>query len=141
MAAPGDASDKEPDCQCRCKRHKFNPWVGRAPEGGNGNPIHYSCLKNPMDRIRDCKESDTTGETWHKPCTAIWGLPRVASGKESTCQCRGHRSCGFSLWVGKIPWRRAWQPIQYSCLENSMDRGAWWATVHGVSKSGTQLSN
>ena len=31
--------------------------------------------------------------------------------------------------------------IQYSCLENSMDRGAWWATVHGVAKSGTQLSS
>ena len=32
-------------------------------------------------------------------------------------------------------------PLQYSCLENSMDRGAWWATVHGVTKSRTQLSN
>ena len=31
--------------------------------------------------------------------------------------------------------------LQYSCLENSKDRGAWWATVHGVSKSRTQLSN
>ena len=32
-------------------------------------------------------------------------------------------------------------PLQYSCLENSMDRGAWWATVHGVAKSWTQLSD
>ena len=32
-------------------------------------------------------------------------------------------------------------PLQYSCLENSMDRVAWWATVHGVPKSGTQLSD
>ena len=32
-------------------------------------------------------------------------------------------------------------PLQYFCLENSTDRGAWWATVHGVAKSGTQLSN
>ena len=32
-------------------------------------------------------------------------------------------------------------PLQYSCLENPMDRGAWWATVHGVSKSRTQLSD
>ena len=31
--------------------------------------------------------------------------------------------------------------LQYSCLENSMDRGAWWATVYGVTKSWTQLSN
>ena len=36
-------------------------------------------------------------------------------------------------WVGKMPWRRAW--LQYSCLENPKDRGAWWATVHGVAKS------
>ena len=32
-------------------------------------------------------------------------------------------------------------PLQYSCLENSMDRGAWWATVHEVTKSWTRLSN
>ena len=32
-------------------------------------------------------------------------------------------------------------PLQYSCLENPMDRGAWWVTVHGVAKSWTQLSN
>ena len=32
-------------------------------------------------------------------------------------------------------------PLQYSCLENPMDRGAWWATVHGVAKSQTQLSD
>ena len=32
-------------------------------------------------------------------------------------------------------------PLQYSCLENPMDRGAWWATVHGVTKSRTQLNN
>ena len=39
---------------------------------------------------------------------------------------------GFDPWVGKIPWRRKWQPLQYSCLENSMGGGAWWATVHGA---------
>ena len=40
----------------------------------------------------------------------IWlycGLPRRLCGKESACQCRRH---GFHLWVGKIPWRRKWQP-------------------------------
>ena len=34
-----------------------------------------------------------------------------------------------------------WNQLQYSCLENSMDRGAWWAIAHGVAKSWTQLSN
>ena len=33
---------------------------------------------------------------------------------------------GLGSWVEKIPWRRAWQPLQYSRLENPMDRGAWW---------------
>ena len=37
--------------------------------------------------------------------------------------------------------RRQWHPLQYSCLENPMDRGAWWAAVHGVAKSQTRLSD
>ena len=41
----------------------------------------------------------------------------------------------FHPWVKKIPWRRKWQPLQYSCLENSMDRGAWQAIVHKVAES------
>ena len=47
------------------------------------------------------------------------------------------RNVGFDSWVRKISWRRTWQPIllQYSCLENRMDRGAWWGTVLGVAKS------
>ena len=67
-------------------------------------------------------------------------LPRWFSGKESACQCRGH---GFGPGFGKIPWRSNWQPtqLQYSCLEISMDRGAWPATVYGDAKSQTQLSD
>ena len=37
-------------------------------------------------------------------------LPRWRSGKESTCQCRRHKRCGFYPWVRKNPWRRKWQP-------------------------------
>ena len=40
----------------------------------------------------------------------FWGFPDGASGKEPACQCRRHKRCGLSPWVGKIPWRRAWQP-------------------------------
>ena len=43
-------------------------------------------------------------------------------------------------WTGKLPGRGNGNSLQYSCLENSMDRVAWWATVHRVSKSWTQLS-
>ena len=65
------------------------------------------------------------------------GLPRWLSGKESTSIVGD---------LGLIPgsWRTAGEgngnPLQYSCLENPMDRGAWRATVHGVTKSWTQLS-
>ena len=38
------------------------------------------------------------------------GLPGDTSGKEPTCQCRRYRRCEFDLWVGKILWRRKWQP-------------------------------
>ena len=37
----------------------------------------------------------------------------------------------FYPWVGKIPWRREWLLFKSSCLENSVDKGAWWAAVHG----------
>ena len=42
---------------------------------------------------------------------------------------------------GRSPGEGNGNPLQCSCLENSMDGGAWWATVHGVTKSWTQLSN
>ena len=45
--------------------------------------------------------------------TVLWwfqGFPGGASGKEPACQCRRRKRCGFDPWVGKIPWRRAWQP-------------------------------
>ena len=48
-------------------------------------------------------------------------------------------SVGFNRWVRKIPWRRKWQPTPYSCLENPMDRGAWRATVYGITRVGHDL--
>ena len=52
-----------------------------------------------------------------------------------------YRRPGFDPWVGKLLWRREWLPTQYSCLENSMDRGTWRSTVHSVAKSWIQLSD
>ena len=43
-------------------------------------------------------------------CSVIWGFPVGSAGKEPTYQCRRHKSRGFNPWVGKIPWRRVWQP-------------------------------
>ena len=41
--------------------------------------------------------------------------------------------------LGRSPGEGNGNPIQYSCLENPMDRGSWWASVHGVAKSRTEL--
>ena len=43
--------------------------------------------------------------------------------------------------LGRSPGKKNSNPLQYSCLGNSMDRGNWWATVHGVTKSQIQLSD
>jgi len=47
---------------------------------------------------------------------------------------------GLNPWVEKILWRRKWQHTPIFLLGNPMDRGAWWAAVHGVTKSRTRLS-
>ena len=60
------------------------------------------------------------------------GLPRWLSGKESACNAGDARSIPG---LGRSPGEGNGNPLQYSCLEHSMDRGAWWATVHGVAKS------
>ena len=65
----------------------------------------------------------------------VIGLPRLCGGKESTCQCRRYKRCGFKPWVRKIPGIGDGKPLQYSCPENSRDSGAWQGTVHGAAKS------
>ena len=55
-----------------------------------------------------------------------------------TLQCRRP---GFNPWVGKIAREGNSNPLQYSCLENPMARGAWQARVHGVAKRKTQLND
>ena len=66
------------------------------------------------------------------PPSASYGLPLWHSGKE---QGKEQSIPG----LGRTPGEGNGNPFQYSCLESSMDRGAWWATVHGVTKSQTQL--
>ena len=51
------------------------------------------------------------------------------------------RDMGSIPGLGRSPGGGHGNPLQYSCLENPMDRGAWWATVHGVAESWTQLKD
>ena len=71
----------------------------------------------------------------------ISGFPGGTCGKESACQWRWPKSCAFDPRVGTIPWNRNGNLLRYSCLENPMDRGTWWITVHGAAKTQTQLSD
>ena len=66
-----------------------------------------------------------------------------ASVKKSACNAGDVRDMSYTSSVaelGRSPGERNGNPLHYSCLENPMDRGAWWAVVHGVAKSWTQLN-
>ena len=65
------------------------------------------------------------------------GFPWWLSGKESACQCRKRKRHRLHSGVGKIPWRRKWQPMPVFLPGNPMDKEVWQATVHGVTKSWT----
>ena len=66
------------------------------------------------------------------------GFPGGSDGKESACNAGDP---GSILGLGRCPGEGHGNPLQYSCLENAMDRGAWWDTVHGVTKNWTRLSD
>ena len=75
------------------------------------------------------------------PTLSLLGFPGGTCGKEHTCQSRRHKRCGFTSWVGRSPGGGHGNPLQYSCLENPMDRGTWPIMVHRVAKSQTRLSD
>ena len=62
-----------------------------------------------------------------------------ARGKEPPSQCRRCEIVGLISRLGKSPGVGYRNPFQYTCRENPRGRGDWWATVHGVTKSRTQL--
>ena len=68
----------------------------------------------------------------------VFGFPGSSGGKESACSVGGMGSIPGS---GRCAGGGHGNPLQYSCLENSMDGGAWWATVHRVAKNLVQLSD
>ena len=65
------------------------------------------------------------------------GFQGGANDKESTGQRRRQKRGGLDPWWGRPPEGGNGNPLQYSCLEKPMDRGAWQASVHGVAKSWT----
>ena len=102
-----------------------------------------------MQGIWPPKQATEEGQDFTVWVTSNEGFP---GGKESTCQCRRCgfnplvfcfvflRFCSFNPWIGKISWRRKWQPTPV-LLPRKFHRGACWATVHRIAKSQTWLSD
>ena len=68
----------------------------------------------------------------------VEGFPGGSDGKEAACDVG---DVGLIPGLGRSPGEGSVYPLQYSCLEDSMNRGAWWATVPEVTKNRTRLSN
>ena len=86
-----------------------------------------------MDRAGKLQRCSEKGSS-----KAILGFSGGSDGKASLCSAGDQ---GSIPGLGRSPGEGNGSPLQYSCLENSMDGAAWWATVHGVAKSRTRLSN
>ena len=104
---------------------------------GNVNPLQCSCLENPRDRgawwaaIYGAAQSQTR-LTWRSSSSTN------LDGKEPACNAG---DLGLIPGSGRSLREGNGCSLQYSCLENPMDRGAWWDTVHRVAKSQTGLSS
>ena len=72
------------------------------------------------------------GRAWVSQVALVVKIPPANAGDERDM-------CSIPGW-GRSPGGRRGNPLQYSCLENPTDRGAWWATVHRVTKSRTQVN-
>ena len=90
-----------------------------------------------LKKTKQCDPLVNLGKNFLKKSVNA-GFPRDSDGKESTCNAGDPGSIPGS---GRSPGEANGYPIQYSCLENSMDRGAWLATVHKVTKSWIRLND
>ena len=125
------------------------PGSGISPGGWHGNSCQYSCLENPMDwgawqaMIRRLAQSRTRLKQLSRSSSSMhaylyWGFTSGLDGKESTCNSGDP---GLIPRSGRSPGERNVYALQYSCLGNSMDRGAKWPTVYGDCKKLDILSN
>ena len=118
--------------------HLSQFWMLKVQDGGT-HMVEWSSssclLRILLVSSHGRRVSELCGDLFYKGTNPI---PGGSNGKEFTCNAG---NLGLIPGLGKSPGEGNGNPLQYSCLENSIDRGAWWATVHGVSKSCSQLSN
>ena len=151
---PSWLSGKESACQCR--RWGFNLWVGKIPWRrkweltpvflpgkfhGQRSLVGYSPWgprigHNWTTKQQQCIPWASLGTLTSKTCAH--GFPGGSDGKRSACNAGDQGSIPGS---GRSPGEGNGNPLQYSCLENLMGRGALQATIYGVAKSQTWLSD
>ena len=112
----------------------LRPWDFPGKRTGMG----CHCLLLVGQAIHIYIERQTDIHSSFQGTMVCFSFPGGLNSKEYACNAKAPSSIPG---LGRSPGERNGYPLQYSCLENSMDRGAWWATVHGVTKSGTWLSN
>ena len=115
---------------------------------GNGTPLQYSCLENPMDgrawwaAVHGVPKSRTRLKQLSSSSSS-WSVERVSQVvlvvKKPSVNIGAVRNAGLIPGSGRSPGGGHHNPLQYSCLENPMDRRAWWAAVHRVAKNQTWL--
>ena len=102
--------------------------------------------KNKIHRHREqtcgCQGKGREGVGWteFRVSRCKLGFPDGAVVKNPPANAGDARNVGLIPGSGRSPAGGTGNPLQYSCLENSIDRGAWWATIHGVTKSWIRLS-
>ena len=100
---------------CPCKRRRFDPWSGRSPGGGNGNPLQYSYLRNPTDRgawwaavhgviksrigLSDCAEAQAHTDNCEVPFPPFHCWPMLTS--TSAVDVTSNPKVGFAVSVGR----------------------------------------
>ena len=103
--------------------------------------IHFSTNKRCWGKLDSCwmwgeEDRHTFRYTYYKRrINFIWikkFFPGGSAGKESACHAG---DLGLVPELGRSPREGDGYPLQYSCLENPMDRGSWWDAVHGIAKS------
>ena len=135
MDFPGGSDGKEP--ACNSGDLGSIPGLGRTLGEGKGSPFQYSYLENSLDwgTKRNAyspwghKESDTTDQLSLSLFIFQW-----LRGKAFACN---EGNLGSTPGSGRSLGKGNGSPLQYSFLENPMDRGAWWTTVHKVAMSQT----
>ena len=107
------------------------------------NYCYYSLINMQSCKMGHAHTQDTHkyvevwGQVFNK-YVEVWGLPGGSDGKESA---HNAGDLGLIPELGRFPGKGNVYPLQYSCLQNPMDRGDWQAVIHGVAKSWTWLSN